>query len=194
MSNQPMSILNFGILVPQAMAQQTLVDPIVETTQIFETPRLRRNRLARERRRRLRDQAAAPYPIVPEESKRDRRNRLARERYAQKKRNAAIASAIQRTRTVLKTRMSSRPFVLNQSFGGVWSVYEATPFEDQRRYPISKIRRRSRLVTISLVAKLVQMATFRIVVRVEIFISFIADARQLLTLFVEHIQFSCVSW
>ena len=47
---------------------------------------------------------------------------------------ARVQRATKRTRAVLKTRMSTRPFVLQQAFGGVWGVHKSIPFEDQRRY------------------------------------------------------------
>ena len=82
-----MSILNFGTL---SMGNAHQLAHVLPQPPAFETPRLRRNRLARERRRRVRDEAAAPYQLTPpQESTRDRRNRLARLRYAQKKASVA---------------------------------------------------------------------------------------------------------
>ena len=47
---------------------------------------------------------------------------------------ARVERAKKTARTILKSRMGTRPFVLQESFGGVWRVNKAKPFEDQRRY------------------------------------------------------------
>ena len=46
---------------------------------------------------------------------------------------ARVQRATRRTREVLKTRMSTRPFVLQHNFGGVWAVHQSVPFGDPRR-------------------------------------------------------------
>lgn len=78
------SILDFGTLVTQAGVNEIFATEPLR----HETPRERRNRLARERRARTRAQRQALYPIPADqlnETKNDRRNRLARERRARKK-------------------------------------------------------------------------------------------------------------
>lgn len=86
--------------------------------------------------------------IVPETA-RLRRNRLRRERNLRKKTQKLLSAfverhvvthqrgndAIQRARSILRSRLSTRPFVQQEQFGGgVWTVQHSTPFEDARRY------------------------------------------------------------
>ena len=42
--------------------------------------------------------------------------------------------AIRTTRAILRRNMGTRPFTLQEQFGGAWRTFSATPFEDERRY------------------------------------------------------------
>lgn len=46
------------------------------------------------------------------------------------RRNRAFRS----TRAIVRRNMGSRPFTIQEQFGGVWRTFAATPFEDLRRY------------------------------------------------------------
>ena len=115
------------------MQQKKLADPVESTDQIFFLD-LYQNMSARELRSLGLTGPSTDNNGFVTRSGRTRNQQVFAAQNERQQRRGRRGRALRTTRAFLRGNMGTRPFTLQEQFGGVWRTFDAIPFEDIRRY------------------------------------------------------------